>query len=147
MTRQCYVDGMTALLKSHDIRNFVALELCPVGRVNEGVVLKAPPAWLWPNIVPTVKIAQEARDYFGEPIHVNSGYRDFAYNASVGSTSRRHVGFYALDVVPATVNTQELFEWLEAHPRADIMGLGYYPHFIHMDTMGVRSLWGGSDDA
>lgn len=142
MTKGCYVEGITALLESHGIRNFTALELCDVGRVNEGSRLMAPPAELWPNIIPTVEIAQEARDYFGEPLHVNSGYRNVTYNRSVGSTSRRHVGFYALDVFLDTRSTLELYEWLDHHPRSGEMGIGLYPTFVHMDTMGVRARWG-----
>lgn len=144
MTRNCYVEGMTALLKSHGIVNFTALELCPVGKKYRGVVLKPPPAELWPNIIPTVKIAQEARDHFGEPLHVQSGYRDVDYNRAVGSTSRRHPGFFALDGRLATVSTEELFDWLEAHPMADRMGLGWYPNFVHMDTIGERARWGSN---
>lgn len=142
MNEACYMQGMAAMLKSHGIKNFTAWELCDVGREHDGIVLLAPAASLWPNIIPTVRIAQEARDYFGEPLYVNSGYRDRAYNRAVGSTSSRHVGFYALDVRFARTSTQDLYDWLEAHPRANETGLGLYPTFVHMDTLGRRARWG-----
>lgn len=135
---------MTALLKSHGIRNFTASELCPARRVRDGVVLREPPAELWPNIIPTLKVAQEARDHFDAPLYVNSAYRNESYNRAVGSTSRRHVDFFAMDVFFGKIPTLELYEWLEAHPQADIMGLGWYPTFVHMDTMGQRSRWGSN---
>lgn len=146
MTRQCYVEGMTALLESHGIEHFTAKELCPAGKVRRGVVLQEPPAELWPNIIPTLKIADAARNHFGKPYHVNSAYRSASYNRAVGSTSRRHVEFYALDGWIEGTDTWELYEWLMAHPQADIMGLGWYPTFVHMDTMGVKSRWGSNSD-
>lgn len=142
MTRQCYMEGMEAMLRSHGIRNFTAHELCPAGREHGGARLLPPPAKLWPNIIPTVKIAQEARDHFGEPLYVNSGYRNATYNRAVGSTSRRHVEFFAMDVRFERISTKELFDWLNAHPLSDIMGLGLYPSFVHMDAMGQRARWG-----
>jgi uncharacterized protein YcbK (DUF882 family) len=141
MTRQCYEEGMAAMLASHGITRFTARELCAVGRSNAGVILQAPPADLWPNIIPTARIAQEARNHFGEPIIVNSGYRDPAYNRAVGSSSRRHVEFYALDLRLQRTSTRKLYDWLGAHPDADTLGLGYYPTFVHLDTMGTRARW------
>jgi uncharacterized protein YcbK (DUF882 family) len=135
VTRDCYEEGMGALLVSHGVTRFTARELCQVGRSNAGVILKAPPASLWPNIIPTAKIAQEAREHFGEPMLINSGYRDPAYNRAVGSSSRRHVDFFALDVRLARTPTRALYDWLTRHPEAGKMGLGYYPGFVHMDTM------------
>jgi uncharacterized protein YcbK (DUF882 family) len=141
VTRECYEEGMGALLESHGIIWFTARELCPVGRSNAGVILEAPPAKLWKNIVPTVKIAQEAREHFGEAMIVTSGYRDQAYNRAVGSSSRRHVDFFALDVRLAGTPTRQLFDWLDRHPQAGRLGLGYYPTFVHVDTMGTRARW------
>lgn len=131
------------MLRSHAITFFTAHELCPVGKVYRAAVLRAPPADLWPNIIPTVKIAEEARKHFGEPLFVNSGYRDFVYNQAVGSTSRRHVDFFAMDVWMRGTPTWVLFDWLEEHPLAHTMGIGLYLDFIHMDTVGRQARWGG----
>jgi uncharacterized protein YcbK (DUF882 family) len=131
-----YATDMPAFLAGHGITRFSAHELCEVGKKNKrGDVLQAPPCELWSNIIEVAQLAQEAREHFGVPIGVNSGYRDRVYNAGVGSTSDRHVRFGSLDLKSKGVTPKALHAWFAAHPKAGRMGLGLYPTFVHVDLL------------
>jgi hypothetical protein len=137
-----YIPDFDALLRGYDVRYFTARELCPVGRLAGGVVLKAPPCGIWGNILPTVRILDELRAFYGKPVIVNSGYRDAAYNRAVGSTpGSMHTQFRALDFSIAAIQPRSLYEWLDRHREADRIGLGLYPTFVHLDTRGHRARW------
>jgi uncharacterized protein YcbK (DUF882 family) len=131
-----YDRDMPAFLRGHGITRFSADELCPVGKKNKrGDVLQAPPCELWSNIIEVAQLAEEARNHFGVPLDVNSGYRDLVYNAGVGSTSDRHVRFAALDLASKGVTSKALHAWLSTHPKRHRMGLGLYPTFVHVDLL------------
>jgi hypothetical protein len=137
-----YDVNMDALLRGHGITRFTARELCPVGRTWGGVTLKAPPCVLWANIIPTVRVAQQAREHFGRPMIVNSGYRDPDYNRAVGSSpGSQHVRFTAMDVRIAGVTPRGLYDWFVQHPEAGRMGIGLYPTFVHIDKRGAAARW------
>jgi hypothetical protein len=137
-----YERDMPPYLAGQGVTRFTARELCPVGRVHAGVALRAPHCDLWANIVPTALLAQEAREHFGRPMIVNSGYRDLAYNHAVGSTpGSLHVQFRALDVRIPGVTPRALYDWFDRHPQGGRIGLGLYPTFVHIDTRGHRARW------
>jgi len=132
-----------AMLRGHDITRFTARELCPVGRAQGTARLIAPRCELWANIIPTARLAQEAREHFGRPMVVSSGYRDPVYNRAVGGAAGSlHVQFKALDIYINGVTSKDLAAWFESHRAAPIMGIGTYPTFVHIDTRGTRSRWG-----
>jgi hypothetical protein len=152
MNHQCYEEGMAALLASHDVEVFTPFELAAVGqRHSTGVVLQPPPARLWPNIIRTALIAQEARRHFGRPMTVNTraggglfgrGYRDPAYNGAVGGgTQSEHLRFRAMDVHITGIPVRDLHSWFLAHPNAGRMGIGRYNTFVHIDTRGTPARW------
>jgi hypothetical protein len=150
MNATCYEAGMAAMLASHGITVFTPWELAAVGsRHPSGVVLSAPSARLWPNIIPTALIAQEARHHFGRPMTVNTraglfgrGYRDARYNRAVGGgTQSEHMQFRAMDVHITGVSLTDLHAWFLAHPQAARMGIGRYNTFVHIDTRGSAARW------
>ena len=58
----------------------------------------APPPRLWHNLLPTLTVLQTLRAQLGAKTHINSGYRNPSYNASVGGARRsQHMAFRALD--------------------------------------------------
>lgn len=135
-----YERDFPAFLVGNGITRFTAAELCQAGRVAGRAVLQAPPCDLWANIIPTARVAQEAREAFGQPMIVNSGYRDPLYNQAVGGAlESMHIYFRAMDVRIPGVEPSTLYEWFDAHPDADTFGLGLYPSFVHIDTRGRRA--------
>jgi uncharacterized protein YcbK (DUF882 family) len=138
-----YLRDFDAYLRGHGVVRFTARELCNVGRKAGDVELQAPPCDLWDRIIPTALLAQEAREHFGAPMTVNSGYRDLAYNRAVGSTDGSvHVQFRAMDIVIPGVTPARLYGWLDRHPEwGGKIGLGRYPTFVHLDCRGHRARW------
>lgn len=143
--RDHYLRDFDAFLRGHGITRFSARELCPVGRLADGTgpALEAPPCEQWTNIIPTVKIAQEAREHFGRPLFINSGYRDPEYNRAIGGAPEsQHMRFGALDMAfRGVVTPSDLFRWLDRHPESGRFGLGLYYTFVHLDTRGSRVRW------
>jgi hypothetical protein len=137
-----YLKDMDPYLAGHGITRFTARELCPVGRRAGNALLRAPPCTLWANIIPTARLAQQAREHFGLPMIVNSGYRDAEYNRAVGSTSGSlHVTFRAMDVRVNGIAPRAIYDWFDGHAEAHRLGLGLYPMFVHIDTRGSRARW------
>jgi hypothetical protein len=139
-----YLKEFPKFLKGHGIINFTANECCPVGRTHGGVRLLAPPCDIWSRIIPTLKIAEWARNKLGDKsMGVNSGYRDILYNRAVGSNdASQHVRFTALDLVPPKgVTPRQLYELLLTHPDANKLGIGLYRTFVHIDTRGTAARW------
>lgn len=106
------------------------------------------PADVIDNIIPTARVLDELREFYGEPIFVNSTYRSPEYNKAVkGKPKSLHLQFNAIDfTVEKRSNLEMLFETLlewDAQknkfpflPKTNgNMGLGFYKgRFIHIDT-------------
>jgi len=154
MTRADFLRRLQAFLDAAGIRHFRAYELCDVGRaraLSDGreAALKAAPADLWGNVLPTLRVLEWLRgDLGGRPVHVHSAYRDPAYNWAVGgATYSLHVAFNAVDFSVAGVEPLALARRLIEHPEARRFGVGVYPAFVHLDTRGTLghrapALWG-----
>lgn len=92
------------------LRHFAAPELLTkCGRPDNAV----PPARLWPNIVPTILVADRLRATVEAPVVVLSGYRTPAYNARIGgATTSQHLAFGALDIACAGAEPEALRDLL-----------------------------------
>lgn len=88
----------------------------------------------------TVEILQAIRNYFGKPVHVNSGYRTAAYNKKIGGASRsQHVVGTACDIKVTDVPPSAVAAYIEKfYP---VTGLGLYSTFVHVDSRGYTSRW------
>ncbi|MCU7493233.1 MAG: hypothetical protein HF312_19070 [Ignavibacteria bacterium] len=137
---------MKDLLEKYGIRDF-----------TEGELFRKciPPAVLYENVLPTLCILQKIRDTIRIPIVIHSAYRDPVYNYRVhGAIHSLHLKFNALDFSPAgfdAVQIRKLYmdiasgkfnlemQWKGRliNVNENIMGLGLYPAFIHLDTRGV----------
>jgi hypothetical protein len=107
-----------------------------------------PPRDLWPNIVETLKFIRNRVIPETGPLEVVSGYRMPDANRCAGGASQSaHVGFWALDMVPATrIDRDEMIARLCAvharHGPAANVGLGFYGGMrFHVDTRRFRR-WG-----
>jgi uncharacterized protein YcbK (DUF882 family) len=108
-----------------------------------GIRNSTPPAHLWHRIVPTLRLAEGAREQFG-PTTITSAYRDFAYNTVVrGSRGSRHMQFDALDFWCATGTPREWADFLRQKRSAGEFrgGIGVYVArgFCHVDTRGINA--------
>jgi uncharacterized protein YcbK (DUF882 family) len=105
------------------------------------------PAELIPNVQLLANNLQVLRDYLGEPIKVNSGYRTPAYNASLEGSAKnsQHLKGKASDIVVKSKSPRQLhtiIEKLIADGKMKQGGLGLYPGFVHYDVRGVKARWG-----
>lgn len=107
-----------------------------------------PPAALWPQMKPTLKLLQAEIIPLIGPLAVESGWRAPDINLCVGGAPRsKHVLYQALDLTPVqTYEREELLDrlcafWAE-HGERWQMGLGTYSGTrFHIDTGGWRT-WG-----
>lgn len=118
-----------------------------------GAPFEVPPPTLWTRIVPTLRlIRDEVRPRIGA-VQAVSSYRNPALNRCArGAPRSAHVGFWGVDLVPATSITQrQLFSRLCAlhREKGGILrfGLGFYGGLrFHVDAKSYR-LWGSNHRA
>lgn len=129
------------------IKHFTAEEFTSYFHVRRrGVTNSPPPAEIWENIAPTLKIVDELRAHLGRPIVLLSSYRSPAYNAAIdgAATKSYHMRFQALDIAVAGMSPRQVFhrlmQWRDAGKFKG--GLGLYSTFVHIDTRGSNATWG-----
>ena len=97
------------------------------------------------NVLLLAENLQVLRDYLGEPIHINSGYRSPAYNAKVkGKPASKHMLAQAADITCKSKSPKQLAAIIEKLIKEKKMkqgGLGIYPGFTHYDVRGTKARW------
>jgi len=79
-----------------------------------------------------LEMIDKAREIYGKPIHVTSGYRTKEHNEKVGGvTSSSHLRGLAIDV--ACVKSDDRFEMLTALLEVGFNRIGVASTFIHVD--------------
>jgi uncharacterized protein YcbK (DUF882 family) len=79
-----------------------------------------------------LNMIDEAREIYGKPIHVTSGYRTEAHNRKVGGVdSSSHLKGLAIDV--ACVRSDDRFKMLSALLEVGFNRIGVASTFIHVD--------------
>ena len=79
-----------------------------------------------------LNMIDEAREIYGKPIHVTSGYRTEAHNRKVGGVdSSSHLKGLAIDV--ACVRSDNRFKMLNALLEVGFNRIGVASTFIHVD--------------
>ena len=88
---------------------------------------------------------QVLRDFLGESIKINSGYRSEAHNKAVGGVkSSKHTKGLAADIRVKDLETDDLYLLIESLIKQGDMkegGLGVYDTFVHYDIRGTRARW------
>lgn len=105
---------------------------------------EAPPRELWEEIVPTLRLVDDLRAHFGQPITLLSSYRSPRYNSAVGGASRSlHKRFMALDISIKGVGPKRVAAKLKEWRRAGRFkgGIGTYRAFVHVDNRGYAATW------
>ncbi len=135
------------LFNSAGIKYFSAREVLFLGASNTRLNLNTlPPDRMLPNIMPTVRVADEARRRLGKPIMVASGYRNVAYNRAVGGgRASQHLLFTALDLRTGPVASlyQILLDLRRERFAGVSGGLGLYRSFVHVDCRPYPATWRG----
>ena len=89
------------------------------------------------------------RAHFGKPVKINSMCRCTKHNRAVGSKTdmSRHVcdndAFEpdAADIVVKGVDPLEVYKFVVQLPYANLLGVGKYNSFTHIDTRGYKARW------
>lgn len=92
-----------------------------------------------------VKILQNIRDNFNQPVTVTSGYRCPTHNKAVGGVSNSyHTKGQAADIVVKNVSPTEVAKYAES---IGVLGIGCYTgsdgNFVHIDTREKKAFWWG----
>lgn len=103
------------------------------------------PADLMPNVKALAEQLQILRDYLGESIHINSGYRTPAYNKKIGGVANsQHVLAKAADITCKSKTPKQLaaiIEKLISQGKLKFGGMGIYPGFVHVDIRKGYARW------
>ena len=139
MTKDDWVEICGKCLADHGTTNFSALEVCDVGRRSGGVVLSAPPVELLENAYKLIDVLEWLRAEDGTAsVLVNSWYRDPRYNAAIGGVSHSmHLTLGAADIVKVGRSPSEVAGLLESSPYNNLLGVGRYKTFTHLDVRGM----------
>lgn len=97
------------------------------------------------NVTKLAKNLQVLRDYLGEPIRLNSGYRSPVYNARIGGAKNsQHLLAKAADITVKSKSPKQLavvIERLIAQGKMSQGGIGVYPGFVHYDCRKTKARW------
>ena len=147
---------LAAFIDRLGLKHFKGREIADyANRVRGGVRNSLPPESLWPNIVPTLIVADALRAAVGVPLTITSAYRSAAYNAAVGGETRSyHMLFMALDLIPGGKVTPAQLATAARKLRGKKFkipgsndtfvwhgGIGKYPSFVHIDCRGYDANW------
>ena len=103
------------------------------------------PPEVFKNVVLVAKNLQVLRDFVGQPIKVNSGYRSPAHNKSIGGASKsQHVKGKAADIVIKGHKPEVVAEIIMELIKTGKMsqgGIGVYNTFTHYDIRGTAARW------
>lgn len=81
---------------------------------------------------------------WGQPLTINSAYRDPGHNAKVGGAKRsQHMHGNAFDVDVSGLSTEDRLKLMEAAAAAGFKGFGVYNNALHFDV-GAPRFWGPS---
>lgn len=83
---------------------------------------------------------QRFRTLLGDPVHLNSAYRNPEYNDAVGGAGRsKHTMGIAFDVRDSRLYSREAM--VSAARQAGFTGFGHYTEFLHIDLRGTPAEW------
>tara|TARA_R110000824_G_scaffold3777_1_gene18067 strand:- start:110 stop:568 length:459 start_codon:yes stop_codon:yes gene_type:complete len=152
MTKGEWVEVCGKFLEDRGTKNFSALEICDVGRRSHGVVLSAPRQELLENAYYLIDVLEWLRvEDETAGVLVNSWYRSPLYNAAIGGVSHSmHLTLGASDIVKVGRSPSEVADMLEGHPDANLLGIGRYKSFTHVDVRGMigrrsPARWGSNE--
>ncbi len=148
------------ILEAAGIRFFTAREVFFKGHSHTDPTSRAfglntePPEFLWPHIIPTLRVLDTLRAQLKQPISLVSIYRSPAYNRAIKSTNpadprvltgpgSQHPRFSACDIKVKNTSPRTVRDALLSLRRQGLFsgGIGLYPTFVHVDTRGYPANW------
>ena len=100
---------------------------------------KTDPVFIAPKLV---VLLQSIRDYYGRPLHINSGYRTPQYNKKVdGATYSQHMYGTAADIRIDGINPADVAEVARKFLGNNKGGVGIYSTFTHVYIRETPSNW------
>ena len=100
--------------------------------------------------IATLIVLEVIRMHFNKPVTILSAARCRKYNKQVGGSKNSEHIFTedeplvdAVDIHVKDVSVQELYMFLKNLPFANLLGIGKYKNFIHIDTRGYAARWSG----
>lgn len=88
-----------------------------------------------------LRVLEDLRNHFKEPVHINSGCRCRKHNIEVkGSEKSQHLTGRAADIVVKNHPPEDVQYYLQME-YPDRYGIGTYRNFTHIDTRGYRVRW------
>lgn len=137
--------GLPPLTETHDFGHWESVNMA---------------SWTWENFepyelrsrgngvvklhIPTMNALQATRKLFGQPLVINSAYRDPAYNAKIGGAPRsQHKEGRAFDISARNMDATTRRQLVETAVKCGFTGFGGYNTFLHIDTGPARH-WGQS---
>lgn len=103
------------------------------------------PAKYLDNVKELATNLQQLRNYIGEPIHINSGYRTKSYNKKIGGApASQHLTASAADITTKNRSPKQVKAIIEKLIKEGKMkngGIGLYMGFLHYDIRDIPARW------
>lgn len=88
-----------------------------------------------------IEVLEDVREFYGQPIKINSGCRCDVHNARVGGVRNGpHTKGIAADIVVKGVDEVEVADYLE-EKYPDKFGIGRYVGRTHIDVREKKARW------
>ena len=89
-----------------------------------------------------LKILVAVRDHFGKRVTINSACRCLTHNRNIGSDDdSQHPKAKAADFTVAETAPEKVVTFLNNSEFSDVIGVGLYDTFTHVDSRGHRARW------
>ena len=87
-------------------------------------------------------VLENVRENFNKPVTITSGTRCRKHNEEIGGKKgSKHVLGQAADIVVKDIDPIEVYYWLDGQGYSDLLGLGRYDNFTHVDVRGSKARW------
>ena len=98
--------------------------------------------------IPLLVVLEGIREYFQSPVTITSGARCTKHNASEGGAKRsEHLVTEeeplsdAADIKVEGATPTQVYLYVKSLPYANLLGLGKYKSWVHIDTRGYAARW------
>jgi len=97
-------------------------------------------------------LLEDLREHFGRPVTLNCVARCLAHNANTPNSAKRSEHIVTpennwesdgADIKVKGVTPTKVYGYLKSRPYANLIGLGKYKGFTHVDTRGYGARWAG----
>jgi len=87
-------------------------------------------------------VLEDIRRQFGKSVTINSSTRCSKHNTEVGGADySKHLSGHAADIVVKDTSPNAVYVYLNNCAYSDLIGIGSYSTFTHIDTRGHRARW------